>query len=116
MTKANFIIEKMQICLDQLGIPLTVVWTPDPSKAIHGELMDKILFIYDSVEEEAWKTLTHEVCEFKFKQVTRPYRLLVNQLIEVVEKLTYQHKEDFLEFLPRLFEAVQDTRKGDLKK
>ena len=103
--------EKMQKCLDHLGINLTVIWTPDQTKTVHGKIADKILFIYDLNLEEAWQTFTHEAFEFKFRQVTKPYRLLVNELIGVIEKLTYQRKEEFLDFLPVLFDTVK-TEKG----
>ena len=103
--------EKMQKCLDHLGINLTVIWTPDQTKTVHGEIADKILLIYDLNPEEAWQTFTHEAFEFKFRQVTKPYRMLVNELIEVIEKLTYQRKEEFLEFLPRIQEVVEKIRR-----
>jgi len=38
--------------------------------------------------------------------------MLVNELIGVIEKLTYQRKEEFLDFLPVLFDTVK-TEKGD---
>lgn len=103
--------EKMQSCLNNLGISLTVVWTPDKTKKVHGEICDKILLIYDLSEEDAWQTFTHEVCEWKLQQVTRPYRLLVNELIGVVEKLTYQRKEEFFDFLPVVFETIKNERR-----
>jgi hypothetical protein len=37
--------------------------------------------------------------------------MLVNELIGVIEKLTYQRKEEFLDFLPFLFDTVK-TEKG----
>ena len=48
----------------------------------------------------------HEVYELKFKKVTFPYRILVNSLIEAVEKLAYERKEKFLESLPKVSEVI----------
>ncbi|MCJ7762750.1 hypothetical protein MUP38_04760 [Candidatus Bathyarchaeota archaeon] len=76
----------------------------------HGEINSNCLFIYDRDECEAWLTFEHEVYEFKFKEVTYPYRTLVNSLIEAVEKLTYGRKEKFLEFLPQISKVVAEGK------
>jgi hypothetical protein len=73
-------------------------------------LKDKILFIYDEKEAEAWQTFTHEVCEYKLQAVTRPYRLLVNSLIEVIEKSVYAQKEEFIEFLPKIMQVINEVK------
>ena len=101
---------KMQDCLAHLGINLKVVWAPNPSMAVNGEIKGSYLLIYDSDAESAWQTLTHEICEFKLKEVTRIYRVLVNQLIVGYEKLAYKQKESFIEFLPGLFAGVQELK------
>ena len=97
---------RMQNCLDRLGVPLKVLWIPKTNSEKHGEISSNCLFIYDGDEREAWLTFEHEVYEFKFKEVTYAYRTLVNSLIETVEKLTYERKEKFLEFLPRVAEMI----------
>jgi hypothetical protein len=56
------------------------------------------------------KRARHEVYEFKFKEVTFAYRTLVNSLIEAVEKLAYERKEEFLEFLPRLPQVMGEEK------
>ena len=99
----------MQDCLNRLGIPLEVAWVPNPEKDKQGEIVlsSKTLFIYSSSESEAWQTLIHELLEYKIKDVTQGYRLIVNSLIEVVEKMTYERKERFLEFVPFLVREVK---------
>lgn len=104
---------KMQSCLDQLAVPLKVMWIPKPKSDKHGEIDSNILFIYDKNEREAWLTFEHELYEYKFKEVTYAYRTLVNSLIEAVEKLAYERKERFLEFLPRIQEAIAEQKRGD---
>jgi hypothetical protein len=107
----NFRAQKqMQSCLDSLGTSLIVCWKPDSGQKAHGELKDKVLFIYDETEREAWDTFTHEVCEYKLQNVTRPYRLLVNSLIEVIEKTVYAEKEQFIEFLPKIMEIIKQAK------
>jgi hypothetical protein len=102
----------MQLCLDHLCIPLTVCWVPDKTKAVHGQIYDSNIFIYDSDEKEAWLTLQHEITEYKLQSVTRPYRLLANALIETIEKSVYVQKEEFIEFLPKMSAVIQEVQDG----
>jgi hypothetical protein len=66
------------------------------------------IYIYDSAETDAFATLTHEIVEFKLKEVTRVYRVLVNNLTDGYEKLAYQRKENFIEFIARLMELKKE--------
>lgn len=111
-TKAQFVLvqKQMQDCLNQLGINLVVLWTPNESKSVHGEIKGNVIFLYDSEKAEAWSTFTHEVTEYKLQAVTRPYRILVNNLIEAVEKSIYAEKEQFIEFLPKMIEVVKQRQ------
>jgi hypothetical protein len=101
---------RMQRCLDRLGTPLKVTWIPKANSGKHGEISSNCLFIYDKEESEAWLTFEHEVYEFKFKEVTYAYRMLVNSLIEAVEKLVYERKEEFLEFLPQISRVIEEGK------
>lgn len=102
------IVQEMQQIADKLGIPLRVYWTPKNCDK-HGELHEGDLTIYDSSESAAWATFQHELFEFKFKDVIRGYRLIINGLIEVVEKMSYMEKEKFLEFNVRLAETLKTS-------
>jgi hypothetical protein len=59
--------------------------------------------------EDAFATFTHEVIEFRLKEVTRIYRVLINNLIDGYEKLAYQQREGFIEFIPKLLNAQNST-------
>jgi hypothetical protein len=102
----------MQTCVDRLGIPLTVGWTPDRTRDKHGqiELSSRTLFLFDEKEEEAWQTLFHEILEFKLKEVLKPYRVTINALIEALEKSCYEKKEEFLEFVPGAFKLIEEKK------
>jgi hypothetical protein len=106
---------QMQDCLNRLGVCLKVIWKPDSSKAVHGEVKANVIFLYDSEESEAWQTFTHEVTEFKLQSVTRPYRLLINNLIEAVEKSIYAEKEQFIDFLPKMIETIKQSQEAETK-
>ena len=58
---------------------------------------------------DAFAIFTPEIIEFKLKEATKVYRVLVNYLIDGYEKLAYQQKEDSIEFIPRLLEAKERT-------
>jgi hypothetical protein len=102
--------KQMQNCLSCLNVTLKVLLTPDITKNSHGEIKGNVIFIYDSDEREAWKTFTHEIFEYKLKSVTRPYRLLINSLIEAFEKSIYSEKEQFIEFLPKVMEIIKESQ------
>lgn len=102
--------ERMQRILDRLGIPLRVKWIPNADLEKHGEITSGVLYVYDKNESEAWLTFQHEVYEYKFKEVTYAYRTLVNSLIEGFEKIAYERKERFLEFLPRILEVITEQK------
>ena len=112
LNKANLETErKMQAILNTLGIPLTVVWVPDTHQNKHGEIKSSTIFIYSPSESDAWNTFTHEIVEFKLKDVTSTYRTIINTFIEALEKLAYERKEQFIEFLPKLFEEINKSKR-----
>jgi len=69
-----------------------------------------VIFLYDSNESEVWRTFTHEVTEYKLQNVTRPYRLIINSLIEAFEKSVYAEKEQFIDFLPKMIEVIKESQ------
>ena len=96
--------ERMKSTLRVLGMEgWEVVWTPREGGDLHGETIvdEKIIVIYDKDPEKAWETFSHEILEIKFRDLTRPHRLLCNALIEVIDKLAYSEKERLLDSLPR---------------
>ena len=106
-------IKRMQSVLDKLGVSLIIVWISKPHAKVHGEIeaSSRTLFLYDSDLEQAWRTLIHETLEWKLKRVTRVYRTIINSLIESLEKVAYQQKEEFLEFLPEVFKLIEEERR-----
>ena len=110
------VLGRMQECLNSLGINLKVLWQPDCTKTVHGEIKGNVIFLYDSEEKEAWVTFSHEITEYKLQAVTRPYRILINNLIEAVEKSVYAEKEQFIDFLPKMVESIKQSQKSEVSK
>jgi hypothetical protein len=103
---------KMQEVLARLGLPLKIVWNPNRNHDKHGliEESSRTIFLFDEVESEAWATFTHEILEFQLKDVTKTYRSIINALIEVFERLTYERKEAFLESIPQILKTIEEQR------
>ena len=76
---------------------------------MHGEIKQDTIYIYDEIETDVFATFTHEIIEFKLKVVARVYRVLINNLIDGYEKLAYQQKEEFIEFIPKMMEVKKNT-------
>jgi len=57
---------RMNHLLERLGVPLHVIWCPDADNREHSriDLENKIIVIYDEDEEEAMRSLFHEVFEY----------------------------------------------------
>lgn len=104
---------QMQDCLGRLGVNLICLWKPDRVKSVRGEIKQNIIFLYDIDEKEAWQTFMHEVAEYKLQNVTRPYRTLINNLIEAVEKTIYSEKEQFIDFLPKMIDVIRESQEGE---
>ena len=68
-TGIDAIQKQMQDCLCQLGINLVVVWEPDNSKSVHGEIKGNVIFLYDSENAKPGARL-------RMKSLNISYRLL----------------------------------------
>jgi len=65
-------LKRLKQCLD-LDLDLKVVYTPNADKALSGEVKGSGILIYESDEEEALKTLRHEVIDYLISQTIEPY-------------------------------------------
>ena len=88
-----------------------VRWLPDPSYPIRGRAVpEKLLIeIFDLDEGDAWETFIHEVVEVKMRTALRPYRVLVNKLIEGYQELVDGEKDRFIESLNEVFEVARGS-------
>lgn len=77
----------------------TVLWEPDPTQHSRGQILPeaKTIIIYDEEPEAAMETLLHEALEIKLRPMLKPYRTLVNALIEWANGQVYEAKEKVIE-------------------
>ncbi|MFH2110976.1 MAG: hypothetical protein ABIJ47_06930 [Candidatus Bathyarchaeota archaeon] len=102
----------MRITLNRLGLGLwSARWLPDSTKRIRGKADPETMSIevYDVNEAEAWGTFVHEVVEIKMRSALRPYRVLVNKLIEGYQEIADHEKDSFIESLMDVFDAVHES-------
>ena len=102
--------ENMNNVLERLGLKgWSLVWAPEKGSK-RGQVIPKerLIIIYDEDPTRAWETFQHELVELRFRKVLRPYRELCNKLIEVVENVIYIEKENFINELPDLLQAIKE--------
>jgi hypothetical protein len=102
---------RLQEVLEALNLPLKVIWAPCSNRAIHGEIKQETIFIYDENKEDAIETFQHELYEYKFKEVTHLYMAMTNALLEILQKEIYSRKKAFFDSLPSLQRAIQSLKK-----
>ena len=102
---------KARKALERLGLSHWLVsWLPNSSYELRGRVLPEkaLIEIYDLDEEDALSTFIHEVVEIKLRSALKPYRVLVNKLIEGYQELADGEKDKFIEGLNDVFEVVRD--------
>jgi len=111
--------EKLNGTIKLLGLSgWTVIWEPSPTQSSRGRILPetKTILIHDNEPEAAMETLIHEILEIKLRPILRPYRTLVNSLIDWADKQTYEAKEraieDLLPFLIKFNEEDHSSQRN----
>jgi len=76
-----------------------VVIMDDVSREIYGEIdtKNKVIYIYTSDPEEAYKTLYHELLELELRPLLNKYRSLINLLITYINQELEREKDKTIE-------------------
>jgi hypothetical protein len=102
---------RMNEILESFGLgEWQAIWEPDSTQP-RGQIQleNRIILIHDDKPEEVLKTLTHEIVELKLRPMLKPYRTLVNALIQFAEERIYESKEKVIEdLLPFLLKSIED--------
>ena len=86
-----------------LGFGLKVVWAPDPSNPLSGEVKNGIIYVYEEDLEGAVQTLKHELLDYMLtSKLVQPLVSLVNLLIKSKEVEIYKEKEKIVEALSKI--------------
>jgi len=86
-----------------LDLGLKVVWAPDPSNPLSGEVKNGVVYVYEEGLEEAVRTLKHELLDYVLSsRLIQPLVSLVNLLIKAKEVEIYKEKEKIVEALSKI--------------
>jgi len=98
--------EEFKAMMAKLGVQnLTLVWLPDLSKGLSGEVRNTIVYIYEEDEVKALETLKHELLDYIItSKIVKPLVELVNLLIKSKESDIYREKEKIVESLSKILD------------
>jgi hypothetical protein len=96
---------ELKALMEKLGISgLQIIWSPDDSCKLSGEVKGKVIQIYEPSLEKARETLMHEVLDYLVSQPIEPFKSVTNKLIELINEEVYKRKERVVEALIELFD------------
>jgi hypothetical protein len=86
----------------KVGYELKVVWSPNNSGNLSGEVKEETIFIYEEEFKKALETLRHEFLDYAISKVIEPYKEIANRLILLVNENAYKKKERLVKALIRV--------------
>jgi hypothetical protein len=94
-----------------MGYEVEVLWLPGTVKHRAGrQLLEEVegntIIIYVEDPEEARRLVIHGFFEWILNQYSKPYRQLINSLIELFETQQYERKEKIIDALAKLVESI----------
>jgi len=91
----------------KLGIDgLKVIWSPDGSGKLSGEVKGQVIHIYEPDLGKAIEVLRHETLDYIVSQAIEPYRDVTKALIKIINDKAYKRKEEVVEKLSRSFSEL----------
>ncbi len=89
-----------------LSLPeMKVIWLPDNTRDLSGEVKGTTIFIYDQEYEDAAATLRHEVVDYLLCKAIDPYKQVLNALVKTINANAYRQKEEIVDHLSKLLLA-----------
>ncbi|MEM2457148.1 MAG: hypothetical protein QXZ47_05640 [Candidatus Bathyarchaeia archaeon] len=86
-----------------LNFDMKVIWMPDNTAGLSGEVKEGSIYIYEAEEEKALHTLKHELIDYMItSRIVQPLVNLVNMLIKAREAEIYKEKEKLVEILCKI--------------
>ena len=98
----------------RLGLPLEVVYDPDPDARDYAVLIGDKIIIYTVDENQIKKSLFHEIGEYLFKQPWKNYTYVVYTLFKIIMDILEKQKEYSMDrFAEVLLKAMEIMGKED---
>ena len=92
----------------KLGIAddeLKLVWLPDETHRLAGEVKGDVVYIYETSYRAAVDTLHHELVDWLVCNAVKPYQDVLNQLIRYLNDKAYEEKEKVVEKIRKALAA-----------
>jgi len=108
--------KELKSLTEKLGINgLRVLWSPDETSRVSGDVRGKVIFIFEPSPEKAREVLRHETLDYMVSQAIEPYKDVTNALIKLLNDKAYARKEEVIEKLSRsLGELLGDSKRDRL--
>ena len=94
-----------------LNDKLRVMWMPDQSNNLSGEIKDLTVFIYEPTRNQASLTLVYQVVDYCVSQAIEPNKEVTNILIKFINREAYKKKEKIVETISMLLIEDDDLVK-----
>ncbi|MEM2537502.1 MAG: hypothetical protein QXK29_05110 [Candidatus Bathyarchaeia archaeon] len=97
--------KELQRLAEKLGLnlDLKVVWVPNKTACLSGEVKDGSIYIYEADGEKAVQTLKHELIDYLItSRIVKPLVNLLNILIKAREAEIYKEKEKLVEIFSKI--------------
>ena len=96
--------------ISKQGLELRVQWMPREDGPLSGEVKGDVIYIYESDEKKALDVLEHEFVDYLVTMGIDPFKLMVNSLIKLVNRMAYLNKEKSVEALRALIKERRATQ------
>jgi hypothetical protein len=97
-----------------MGHGVRVEWLPNEVKFIkerqlEEEVIKDTIFIYADDLDRALELVRHGFTEWLLNQHSKPYRMMINKLIELFEEMHYEQKERIADAIAELLYSEGET-------
>ncbi len=94
--------------ISKQGLELEVQWLPREDGPLSGEVKGDVIYIYESEEKKALDVLEHEFVDYLVTMGIDPFKLMINSLIKLVNRMAYLNKEKSVEALRALLKERRE--------
>ncbi|MEM2751418.1 MAG: hypothetical protein QXH53_07125 [Nitrososphaerales archaeon] len=93
-----------------IGSQVTLKWMPavikcENGKRLEEEVIEDIILIYVKDINRAFELVAHAFIEWLLNQHSKPYRVMINKLIELFEEMQYEQKERIADASAKLLQT-----------
>ena len=91
--------KKLEMLKNRLSLSdqLQVIWMPNKTSRLSGEIKGVTIFIYEPDANQVFEILVHELVDYLVSKAIEPYRKVTNSLIKIINQEAYKKKEKIVE-------------------